>query len=340
MDLAAFEALRDDRLEAAQAAFSEMLSLDDEDAFAAMWLGMIAVRRGNLTLAEGAFTHAVASVEQRMMAQDENEAFAVAAKRAQLELSLRRVQERMTPRQRALDSEAVSSAAADGGGGGGGGPRCLLNVTPIRRVHYREMGQAEFEEQHAAARRPVIIEGFGSLARDGAPRWSLEHLRATCGHLRPPLARFSASSASWAGMFKGRPPASFAAYADGIKASGEERAPGGGEGMVFDWALRHKGEGEGCAALLDELQVPSFFSNTIVSGYGPSLFVQANGTRCGLHFDKGGTHFWQCARPQPQCLASLTSLASHCRLRSCVALLCRPSLPPPSATPPCHTRRA
>ena len=55
--------------------------------------------------------------------------------------------------------------------------------------------------------------------------------------------------------------------------------------MVFDWALRHKGEGEGCAALLDTLLIPSYFGGTIVSGFGPSLFIQANGTRCGLHFD-------------------------------------------------------
>ena len=49
----------------------------------------------------------------------------------------------------------------------------------------------------------------------------------------------------------------------------------------------------GCKQLLSELQIPSYFTGSTVSGYGPSLFVQANGTRCGLHVDKGSTHFWQ-----------------------------------------------
>ena len=308
LDLMAFEAIRDHRLSTAMAAFGEILTRDDEDAFAAMWLGMIAVGRSDLKLAEVFFAHAVSAVDKRMCVEDDSEAFALAAKRAQLELSLQRVRQRMEP--------AAGTAAA----------RPLLRRTSIRRVHYTEMGQAHFEEAHAEARRPVIIEGFPPLA---SPPWSIEELRRTCGRLRPPLVHYSATSASWAGMFKdGPPPSSLEAFLDAITAKGhkggsggdsggssgggshsdghggthddshaEEVAAGGeavlGRGMVFDWALRQKGEGAGCAALLETLHIPSYFGNTILSGYGPSLFIQPNGTRCGLHYDKGGTHFWQ-----------------------------------------------
>ena len=47
--------MRVDNLDQAQAAFSEMLLRDTEDAFAAQWLGHVAVRQSNLQLAEQAF---------------------------------------------------------------------------------------------------------------------------------------------------------------------------------------------------------------------------------------------------------------------------------------------
>ena len=63
-----------------------------------------------------------------------------------------------------------------------------------------------------------------------------------------------------------------------------------GSDFVFDWPLRTS---TGCAALLDGLSVPSYFTERTVSAYGPSLFAQGNGTKCGLHVDAKSTHFWQ-----------------------------------------------
>jgi len=138
-------------------------------------------------------------------------------------------------------------------------------------VHHSQMGQLAFEAEHAEPRLPVIIEGFGSLSTclssdggsDQCSAWTIELLNATCGHLRPPLATYSATSASWAGMFKSQqPPSSFGAYLDAVSSAdgssptdgsptdGSSQSGDGsqsGAGMVFDWALRHKGEGEGCA---------------------------------------------------------------------------------------------
>lgn len=327
IDLAAFESVRDDDLPTALAAFATMLSHDREDAFAAMWLGNLAARKGNLPLAERALAHAVAHVGRRMQVEDNKEAYAVAAKRKQLELSLRRVRERRAGLTGGSSSGngSAGGGAGDGAGGGAGGAGGgaaggsvgVLRVLPIRRVHHSQMGQLAFEAEHAEPRLPVIIEGFGSLSTclssdggsDQCSAWTIELLNATCGHLRPPLATYSATSASWAGMFKSQqPPSSFGAYLDAVSSAdgssptdgsptdGSSQSGDGsqsGTGMVFDWALRHKGEGEGCAALLRGLQIPSYFGGTILSGFGPSLFVQPNGTRCGLHFDRGATHFWQ-----------------------------------------------
>ena len=284
LDVLAYDAIRNDMLANASAVFAEMLRRDSRDAFAALWLGMVAVQQFDLESAERAFSIAVENVDSRMWVEDEKEAFAQAAKRAQFELSLRRVRERLAPFEASREHRK-----------GGGAEEALLRKTSIRRVHYAELSQTDFEAQHEETRRPVIIEGFASLALEGSPKWTMEHLKATCGHLKPPLAQYSAASASWAGMFKAHgsaPPENLIAYIDAI--TDPHRHQGAeGAGMVFDWALRHKGEGEGCAALLDTLLIPSYFGGTIVSGFGPSLFIQANGTRCGLHFDKHATHFWQ-----------------------------------------------
>ena len=80
LDAAAFEAIRDDHLEAAENAFAEIISRDSEDAFAPLWLGTVAIRKWDLRLAEKAFAHAVKTVDNRMWVEDENEGFALGAK--------------------------------------------------------------------------------------------------------------------------------------------------------------------------------------------------------------------------------------------------------------------
>lgn len=282
LDLATFEAMRDDDLASAQEAFSELIRRDSDDAFAAMWLGMIAVRRSDLQSAELAFAHAVKHVDSRMWVEDEAEGFSLGAKRAALQLSLRRVRERIGNVE-AGPSQTQRGGAADG--------ERLLRVEPIERVAHQELGQSAFEERYADPGVPVIITGFGSLSPEP---WSVQHLRAKCGHLvEPRVVEHDPRSATWAGMhLKRDPPKTFAEYLDQLTASAEAEAEDETEapGMVFDWGLRNDG---GCRALLDSLGVPSYFTSTLVAAYGPSVFVQPNGTRCGLHFDTGSTHFWQ-----------------------------------------------
>ena len=278
LDLTAFNAMKADDLVTAQATFSELLLRDSEDAFAAMWLGHIAVRQANLPLAEAAFSHAVESVSSRMWVEDANEEFALLAKRAQLSLSLRRVRER-----RSVPTSATSDDSEAAG----------LIVSQIPRVHWSELSHEQFKKDFATARRPVIIEGFDSLSE---PAWSVDRLRSVCGPLPAPVRRFEKTSTAWGGLESALPEGSatptFGDYLDALAAVGYDGKAAGPEGgaVLFDWSLRLKG---GCAALLPSLRIPSYFGQEVVSGYGPSLFVQPNGTRCGLHVDQGSTHFWQ-----------------------------------------------
>lgn len=294
IDLAAYEAMKSDNLGAAQAAFSELLRRDGDDAFAAMWLGMVAVRGGDLKLAEAAFAHAVENVDARMWVEDENEGFSLGAKRAGLELSLRRVRERRA----AVEATVAHQAAVNATGEDTPSASSLLRAIPIRRVHYSSLGHQEFEAQHAGTGVPVIITGIDTLSHpqeDGVPQsWTFEYLRKTCGARTPRVLQYNSESATWAGMhMKREAPATLSAYLDALEhaSSASESSDAAGDvGVVFDWGLRLEG---GCKELLTSLAVPSYFSNTIVAGYGPGLFIQPNGTRCGLHFDTGSTHFWQ-----------------------------------------------
>ena len=199
IDFAAYEAVQNDNIGRALEIFGELVARDGDDAFAAMWIGMLAIRRNNLQLAESAFSRAVSKIESRMWVGDANEGYALGAKRAGLELSLQRVRERLAA-QEAKSAYATNQAnSADGDAHAE-----FVKVASIRRVHHRELGQAEFEAQHAKAAIPVIVTGFESLADDDAPLWSdLEHLRAKCGHLVPRVVQHDPSSATWAGCESG-----------------------------------------------------------------------------------------------------------------------------------------
>ena len=114
-------------------------------------------------------------------------------------------------------------------------------------------------------------------------------LRSTCGGLAAPVRSHSAVSTAWGGL-EGRGEARFDAHLDSLERGGAGEGEGEGEGVVFDWPLRAS---YGCGALLPSLRVPSYFTRGTVSAYGPSLFAQRNGSKCGLHVDNGATHFWQ-----------------------------------------------
>lgn len=266
LDLIAYEAMREDNLALAKEAFTEILSRDSEDAFAHMWLGQIAVRLGDMDSAENEFTAASAKVESRMSAADDAEAYARRAKRAQLDLSLQRVKER-----HASQADMATFRAED-----------AIQVDSIPRIHRRDLGHSRFQEEFSYPRQPVIIEGFEEGITE--PYLSIDRLRDLCGELPVPLRRHAATATSWGGLEEMGRQRTLAEHLDSLEQGTDSGA------FVFDWPLRSP---SGCQRLLNELRVPSYFTGGIVSAYGPSLFAQGNGTKCGMHVDARATHFWQ-----------------------------------------------
>ena len=267
IDYLAFVAMQRGLLNDAQAAFQEVLRRDDQDAFAHAWLGHLAVRSNDLSAAESEYRHAISKISARMEAADAAEAYALQAKTAELQLMLEHIKDR-----RATSAETTCSDEES------------LHVEPIMRLHRRDLSHARFMADFARARRPLIIEGFEEgLAQ---PYWSLEHLRKVCGSLLVPLRRHANASASWANLREDGE-TNFASQIDALNAGASD------SNFVFDWPLRARG---GCSALLEDgssFSVPSYFTEGTIAAFGPALFVQGNGTKCGLHIDSHSTHFWQ-----------------------------------------------
>ena len=116
LDIAAYEAVERDDLPAAVDAFGEMVRLDPADAFAHMWRGHLQVRNGQLRGAAASFERAVSTVGERMLAEDAVEGYAASSKRAQLELSLRRVHERLGDAPPSSDGALASEKRTAGRG--------------------------------------------------------------------------------------------------------------------------------------------------------------------------------------------------------------------------------
>jgi quercetin dioxygenase-like cupin family protein len=151
-------------------------------------------------------------------------------------------------------------------------------------VHFRDLGHARFAANYAQQRTPLIITGFeDGLAK---PYWSFERVHEVCGHLTVPVRAHSSDRAptTWAAL-RERGTSSLATLLDTLMAGSEA------DGFLFDWSLRSSAAG--CVALLDGFGVPSYFTADTVAAFGPALFAQANGTRCGLHVDSHASHFWQ-----------------------------------------------
>ena len=208
-----------------------------------------------------------------MEAADAAEAYAKRAKTAELQLTLQQIQARLSATSESATSDEPACAVEDS-----------LRVEPIQRLHRRELGHARFAAEFAQARRPLIIEGFeAGLA---STYWTLEHLREVCGALTVPLRRHADAAATWANLREDRE-GSFGAHMDALEAGAA------GADLLFDWPLRATG---GCSALLEEsggFSVPSYFTEGTIAAFGPALFAQGNGTKCGLHIDSHSTHFWQ-----------------------------------------------
>ena len=178
LDIAAYEAVERDDLPAAVDAFGEMVRLDPADAFAHMWRGHLQVRNGQLRGAAASFERAVSTVGERMLAEDAVEGYAASSKRAQLELSLRRVHERLgdappssdgalaSEKRKGEDQDqddrsakdhrsALGSSAVAGGAAARGD---VVRVEAVQRIHWSHLTHASFDE-FAQARKPIVIEG-------------------------------------------------------------------------------------------------------------------------------------------------------------------------------------
>lgn len=262
LDLKAYTALKEDAITDAKAAFREMTRRDEADAFAHVWLGHLAIRTGDLADAEIEFSKAVAKVTSRMESVDAAEGYAKRAKKAQLEQNLRHVRNRII----AGSQPSCSTEAAP-----------PLELEAIVRIHRSELSHSHFTTEFARARRPVIIQGFEDGL--GPANWTIDRLRDVCGDAAAPIRRHTKTTASWAELQE-IGSRDFGEYLDELEAGDA------GSEFVFDWPLRAR---TGCPALLADLGVPSYFTGGTIAAFGPALFAQGSGTKCGLHVDSHGT---------------------------------------------------
>jgi hypothetical protein len=118
----------------------------------------------------------------------------------------------------------------------------------------------------------------------------MHSVAAACGLEPAPLKRWAKSSKTWAGL------EAFQASSDDAitlsrfveTLSEAVNSPAGlKEAMVFDMTLT-----QSCPNLMKGFAIPAVLAD-VCSYYGPSLFLQPAGTRCGVHVDSGATDFWQ-----------------------------------------------
>ena len=153
---------------------------------------------------------------------------------------------------------------------------------------------ADLFAEYSARRVPVVLTlppGAGP-----AEAFTLAHLRRTIGDKKPVLRRRDAESIEWAGLEPTTPQAqtTVAEFIDTLDALAAEAEPP----YLFDWSLPQH-----CA---DELlrggfRVPRYFANDLLQRLEPgslyrdawpSLFVGPAGSRCSVHVDTFGSHFW------------------------------------------------
>ena len=129
-----------------------------------------------------------------------------------------------------------------------------------------------------------------------AEPWTLAHLRRTIGDKRPALRRRDAESIAWAGLEPTTPQAqtTVAEFIDTLDALAAEAEPP----YLFDLSLpQHCAD----ALLRGGFRVPRYFANDLLQRLEPgslyrdawpSLFVGPAGSRCSVHVDTFGSHFW------------------------------------------------
>lgn len=168
-------------------------------------------------------------------------------------------------------------------------------VEPIERRDASELTYAEFVERYVQTGTPVVITGAP------VPRWDLDFLEERFGDREVPRLQHRPDNAGedW-GALEAAERTTLREHIQGLRraAAGD----GSSAPMLFDHALADL-----APELLEELVVPKYFAVDYLRAIPreeragiwpnpqrfPSLFVQPPGTRCGLHVDQAGTHFYQ-----------------------------------------------
>lgn len=274
----------------ARSAFVEVTSREPRDSFAWSWLGRLDVLADDLAAAELHFGFAQAGVQARLMNEDANEVYTGDSVAAQWDLDRERIQAR-----RMGLGEASSNLSGDAGE-----PKAPFFVRPVRRVHWSNLSTAVLEEQFLDRSEAVVITGLAEAAAQKnteaaseVPHWSswtMHSVAAACDFEPAPLKRWTSSSKTWAGLEASQDPGDDAITLSRFVESLTEAASsptGLKEAMVFDMPLTRS-----CPTLMKGFAVPAALAD-VCSYYGPSLFLQPAGTRCGVHVDSGATDFWQ-----------------------------------------------
>jgi len=194
-------------------------------------------------------------------------------------------------RDLALASAATQLAQQDLGSLPGGQG---LAVRPMERRDAAGLAYREFVDRYVVPGVPVVITGLE------LPRWDLELLEEICGDREVPRLQYDPDGVGqdWAALRTLDRRVTLREHLRGFRESGRgAQAP-----MLFDHALA-----EVCPELLEGFVVPRYFAVDYLRAIPrfardniwpkpsrfPSLFVQPAGTRCGLHVDQAGTHFYQ-----------------------------------------------
>lgn len=171
-------------------------------------------------------------------------------------------------------------------------------VRPMDRRAASDLTYAEFLERYVSKRVPVVITGMAP----GAPQWQWDFnlLEERCGDFLIERKQHRPENA-------GKEWGALGEVDDGSRMPLREhfkelRTLARPSAMLFDQALSDL-----CPDLLDDFVVPKYFAVDYLRAIPfaeraglqpkpsqiPGIYVQPAGSRCGLHTDQGGTHFYQ-----------------------------------------------
>ena len=179
-------------------------------------------------------------------------------------------------------------------------PPPSIAARPVARAP-ANLSVDEFERLYAATGTPVVLP----LPPGAGCAWDFAHLRQRIGSRSAELRRRKDGSAAWAGLetFQPHQPMRVHSFIDAVLED-DATALGVTDGAadppyLFDWSLpQHAPD------LVEEIVVPRFFARdllqrtpagSLLREAWPSLFIGPRASRCALHVDAYGTHFWMLA---------------------------------------------